>query len=757
MEKNVFFADRKRPAAPLSPGAAAQHPASGVAFGHRVDTAGLSPDRRCGTDSEDAGSIRACRPAWRGPVLPDQVLDQVMGYLGLKDLVRCRKVCRQWYRLASRPALQARSLMRSYPVEVRTLLEQTIDTRLARDYLSPWREHLAADDAHWKSLVLQRTLTPPRLLFSTLVQLRACSDRFAAGGARQGRCGNRPVRYLVCSKDGRYLATATWKFQENESTELTVWRAGPTAVTRSEVFHPVCDLRALVFGANSRSLQGLDRNGQLWQWQRDEQQQWHSLGHSRLYAGAVVVRHAVASPDGQTLAVLTADESLSVFGKAATGHWHRHWCHDQGGMVAGEDGQPMIAIVEMLEFDSQSQHLLMASDRKVWALRKERGLWQETAVQGSILPSSDGLPPGAGVVLAVQGEHCAALFWQGWDDLDAHHARFLLKWWYCAAGQGWQSVMERQCPMLVVRSAPMTPVMAFSPDGRQLALLERQQERQQLCILSVTADPVILPQPFDVTPAAFCRLGHLAFNATGRYCAAGLELRGTDRQSGPGADPVRLLALRHALCRLYARQPGRLGCWSRWPLPGKNAVASWTGDGAAAPGVSHLPEPVYTRQCPVAVQYLASGRARRGQLAAQCAPGAGRRGPDARAGARGRLQHGARLIGQPGHPPAIQAQLQYFDRIIHSLSPSRSCQGSSDKLVRRSVCEETMLSPELTDRSRARLLPFVGLSPEGVSRTAQTAPHFSFGTRTRVLLRPFATNSSVLSLGLPLDSRRWYC
>ena len=496
-----------------------------------------------------------------------------MGYLGMKDLVCCRRVCRQWHRLASHPALQARSLMRSYPVEVRTLLEQTIDTRRARDYLSPWREHLAVDDAHWESLVTQRTLTPPQILFSTLVQLRACSDRFAGAGTHKGRCGNRPVRYLLCSHDSRYLATATWKFQENESTELTVWRAGPTAVTREAVFEPVCDLRALAFGADSRSLQGLDRNGQLWQWQRDAQEQWHSLGDSRLYAGAVVVRHAVASPDGLALAVLTADERVSVFGKAATGHWHRHWCQDQGGMVAGEDGQPMIAIVEMLVFDSQSQHLLMASDRKLWALRKEGGVWQETGVQGSILPPGDSLPPGAGVVLVVQGEYCAALFWQGWEDLDAHRAQYLLKWWRYAAGQGWQSVMERQCPMLLVRTAPITPVLAFSPDGRQLALLERQQERQQLCILSVMADPVILPQPFDVIPAAFCRLGHLAFNATGLYCAAAIqrcariwrcdERLGWDcvaRIDNPGPEPIRF-AFSPCGMQSVVSMPGSLSVW----------------------------------------------------------------------------------------------------------------------------------------------------------------------------------------------------
>ena len=117
-----------------------------AASGGRLSPQFPAPPARCGSVATASAGVGAASPqeavsvgtgedghrlsvrrqglplsAW-----PDHLLVLVLRQLTPVELVACRRVCQQWYRVASDPGLRAHTLMASYPPAHRRQLQQAL-------------------------------------------------------------------------------------------------------------------------------------------------------------------------------------------------------------------------------------------------------------------------------------------------------------------------------------------------------------------------------------------------------------------------------------------------------------------------------------------------------------------------------------------------------------------------------------------------------------------------------------------------------
>ncbi|MCY4471959.1 MAG: F-box protein [Kistimonas sp.] len=519
--------DTKRPSSPQTPDTANRTPSPAEAFNHGVARVTTRPDSPTGTHTPGSGQHLALGPPPADIALwPGHLVEMVLRPLQLSDLARCSRVCRRWHEEASRLALQAHCFLQNYPQPYRRQLTSSLDKVRINQYLRPWYKSSGLTNDEQQQREAAMALLPCRSLLFTMAQQRVCTERFARQTLTH-RLSQAPyvdIDHLLCSPDSHYLATTTRAPFLDTRIEVTLWQCEPGSILRLQTFHHGLNFFHLAFSADSRHLWGLDPQGGLCQWQRDQEGTWHSLPEHSVYEGSVIA--AVASPDNRTLVLLaTCLARVTVLHEYAAGDWRSQWHWRYPGNAAvtleGRINAPTLFV-----FGNLGQCLLMASQQQVWAVDRTGDSWQEQEVsQASVLPPSvQSSQPS--VAMASHGRSFAVVFCQGQaPGLIPNCGRCLLKVWQRDGhNRRWELTTRSHFDALVCGSVSASPAMAFSPEGHQLVIVPRTATQQKLRILSADAQTVTVLSSFGVRPGGSRQIMKLAFNATGQYLAAGADL-----------------------------------------------------------------------------------------------------------------------------------------------------------------------------------------------------------------------------------------
>ncbi len=427
--------------------------------------------------------------------------------------------------LAAEYGRLARHFVQACPTFFRERLEKALDTGDLHQYLSLWRSELPPGSAHRTELesladqnlsshqlfwlLLQQRLGTDRFSAHNLLCLSPCPDVSSYQGVSPGR--------LASSPDGRYWAhkirLASGEMQlfvntghSDASTLLSTIRPVQPAAAAPE-FH------ALTFRPDSRSLQALDNQGLLHRWE-PRASHWECTATSRLCSAPV--RHAVASPDGRYLALVTSDPGLSIFHETPTGQWQRHyhrcWSADEKS-AAGHDPELVTAV-----FSQDSRVFLFATWSQAFVCRRSLACWHSQWL------GAQGVQQVAGA-LAAGGQKLALFSVPRRHRLleNPSETAGTMSLWHCEGQQQWHPVTSH-----TGRCSLPGYCMAFSPDSQQLAFPRRWSVLDnRLCILSATSTPPWrVPQELKLTsqPRTVSERDHLVdsvqFSLTGSFLAA---------------------------------------------------------------------------------------------------------------------------------------------------------------------------------------------------------------------------------------------
>ena len=452
--------------------------------------------------------------------VPDHVLELVFAWLAPADLARASRVCRQWYALASDETLQAFSLARTYPADHWQTLAKAMDPVRIGHWLDAWGRG-APDSLQQPTGQQDRARQRPstRRLFYRLTRQLLQAERLTAD---EGNLCLRSSRiYTACSPDGQWLVT--WHAQPwpQERGMLSLWRHRPAGVHRAALWPLEAGLfwHAAVFSADSQRLQVVDVGGTLTLWQRKSDDSWQFLRSLSLCRGRVGT--ACFSPDCRRLAIQSASH-IRLFSETVPGLWVLD--HDWQWKAEAPPDDPVPPWVEIMQFSNDSRLFVFVGGGQ--------GLLFEPGPGGCrIQPVGDSRPGGVdAAVLSARGDWLALAIHDGppavvelppWVPLR-------VQLWQGRAEQGWHCVAQHPCT-----GSGSGLCMVFSPDDRQLAFPDRQEDgSMSLCLLSVGEAGTwsrLARLAFGAVPALqglsffldnIYEMNALYYSAQGRYLAA---------------------------------------------------------------------------------------------------------------------------------------------------------------------------------------------------------------------------------------------
>ena len=487
---------------------------------------------------------------------PDSLLLLIIEHLPLRDLVRCSRVCRQWHRVAGDTERQARAFLHSYGAGQRQSLQQILEASpAARQDLLRFHEALPTDSPLRTVCASHGAQELSAAgLFYRLTQQRICATCFTAPGWFDLLCG--AAQMVVWSPDTLTLATVTGRDSitriysnarhaleaatgaESGTRGLLIrlWRRNAQNLERvGQYEHPV-PLTALFFTADSRSLQAIDNQGRSQTWQRPSGvggDQWTATGIDTFCEG--IVWSLQPSADGRYLAICAAG-SLQILAARHSGGW-QPLCSVPWRTLPGEPAQgagfghaPRLVLFAGPGAEAgadRGQHLLLADSLGLWPFEQKAGLWYEQSVSarcGVCLPDRDSLLE---ATIDPQGQWLATATWRGWTEGTGVNGRIAIGLWQFQQGRGWQHEFEYHCQALgMQRRQPF--VMAFRPDGCQLAFPDRSEQRNLLCVLQRQSghwslDSRLHFEPCSQKTAVSGVVGSLEYSTNGRYLVAAAD------------------------------------------------------------------------------------------------------------------------------------------------------------------------------------------------------------------------------------------
>ena len=473
-----------------------------------------------------AGAAPAPEPSVPGRHLAhwsDPLLELILCHLTLGELMRCGLVCRQWHRVASDFALQARCCLHSYPVHQRRELLLPLRSCLALPhFLWPgWLSHGLSQQG--LALSGESGGPPASFVFYSLLRNRLQATQLDQAQGQVIRRGRQPVQASAWSPDGRYLAAASSTFPDDDGVDVTLWRMTAEGQVLAGLFYHPAELSAMRFHADGHRLELLDPEGglQTLYWQEDAGR-WQTSGTRFVSPGVIV---AQLSPDGSTLA-LSACRQVQIFTAGQPGVWHQQWSQPwkttHRRCAVGAEAVAFPDCPTSLVFSRGGTHLALASSQQVWACHRHAACWRELPVESGVVSCTGNSSPDAVVLFDDAGHSLAAAFWQGWKSFFGCLGRFALHLWRFRPAYGWQSVRQIRCESLVKGVWPLA--LAFSPDSRYLACPVREGEGQVLCLFATTgkgeAAAIRLALPFGLSPPGASTVSGLQFSPTGAYLVA---------------------------------------------------------------------------------------------------------------------------------------------------------------------------------------------------------------------------------------------
>jgi len=488
---------------------------------------------------------------------PDHLVEQVLRYLPLADLMRCRCVCRSWYRVGG-PRVQARALMRGYSASHRQQLYQALAADRGRRLLTGWGGRPSPDAVSGRDRSSHRDEgLSGGIAFFELVRQMVTTKQFAVLD-EQNLCG----RHWGCSgatfsPDAQWFAS-TYRDQNGDAPRqncVDLWWCGASRlqlVSRNE--YPLShepgrrdSVEHLMFSADSRRLRVIERRGwqRVWQWQPGQDAGcWENLGSLRLCANPVTV---VASSGNAGYLAVVSGESLFVYEETGTAHWRQQWewpwwesCRRCPQHRAGAP------VITRLALSHDGQHLVMQGPDELFLAHRSGEVWQEQYLkdeqgqQQEYRWCEDATLESGGSLLAVT----ASLHKERFAAVSQVEGQFTL--YRFAPGPGWLRVTCRRCNRYgrgLSATADFSTYytskgtrVAFSPDARQLAFADQENEKGvRLCLLSVDsqppwADPVFMPVICAPVPhggrgaslmhAPIWQLVSVSFSPDGHFLAA---------------------------------------------------------------------------------------------------------------------------------------------------------------------------------------------------------------------------------------------
>ncbi len=454
---------------------------SAVSLPEQVREQGLAATaaghRGVGSGLDVRAPVEPATGRWSGRDLsswPDPLLELVLRELGPADLALCRRVCRQWRRLAGNVELQGRAFMRTFPAFFRQRLEQGLDRDYCHQNLEPWCQALAPDSARRQQLescVAQR-LSSRALFFLQVEQMRAIPAFSALGCERLD--DQNPLYRLVCSPNGRLLADARQAADaaagSGHISYISLWyfdEEGVQRLFRERHDHP---LQILSFSKDNRTLEAVDALGTQWVWQSEaDKGPWRPVTKTRLYKRQV--RQVELSTDGRYLALLS-DDSVLVFTRQAQGIWKQQWCwcwRDVTGPEPLHDWPLVRPGPVGFCFSCHSQHLLMPLEDGLLCAFQTAAGWQPQVIERPRTTQEVRWRIDR-PVLSLD-ESLLAVAFRPFDRSVAWHDGVHITLYGFTAGQGWAPITRRLCKDCRIEW-PFP--MVFSPDSQQLMLPQRQ-------------------------------------------------------------------------------------------------------------------------------------------------------------------------------------------------------------------------------------------------------------------------------------------
>ncbi|MCY4471815.1 MAG: F-box protein [Kistimonas sp.] len=430
---------------------------------------------------------------------PDHLLGLVLCHLPLPDLIGCRRVCRQWNRVAGQPEMQARAFVKNYPALYRPQGRQRLDVDHARRLLEPWCAGLPPDVAGRRELEsyrLQEGLSNWRCFFHLARQMLTTECFDPVSMQRLGKKDWDASR-VAFSPDAQWLASAHEIHTDDQHWCLGVglWRRGQRHWKAVPGFLRSCDQSAggesrivhLRFSADSRTLQAFERTGyqRVWQWQPGEGAgDWRPERH-RLWHTAVDL--VATSGNGRYLAAAVG-ASLLVYKETGAGVWRQQWewpwwkslrrCPQNRGVPPD---------MTDLVFSHDGRHLLMQGRDELCLAYRSGEDWQEQSLKDEQGQEQGyrwferGTLAETGTLLGVTASLAAT---EGAAAMQTESQFTLYR--FAEEGRGWWPLTSRHCR----RSAAQRVCVVFSPAAREVAFPDQETEAgPRLCVLSASSQP----------------------------------------------------------------------------------------------------------------------------------------------------------------------------------------------------------------------------------------------------------------------------